>query len=696
MLRFASILLFVAIVGCAPTLVERPSPVIRVEPLPEPDIGTAAALLRLEDRREFASGVIGAAARAPTPAIRARAALAAGRIGGSQGATLVRSLLLDPDSSVAAVAALMAGQLRDTLALGDLAVLLDPLNATARPTVAVEAAGALGRMSDFTARGVLNSFLVTADPNDARLLPVVREALIATWRAGETEPIPYDRWIDHPDPEVRWRAAHGLSRSEGAEAVQLLLPLIDDPDPLARSFAVRGLAAPAVQASAESPTEILNQLVPLLADSAYPVRVEAIRVIASYDHPRAVAALQEILRSQSPHEVVVVLEAVAAFGPHGRLLLADIEGIARNPALPTYLREAAIISGVSIEPAAAPGFLATIAADTDWRIRAAVARGFGRLRTEAVDVLYSLARDEDPRVAAAAVDAAVAGLRPFDVARIRPLLLELAHAPDMHVRAAAIRGLSWLADPATFPLLLDAFDRARADSENVAAIAAIDALAEIGLAGALSPERAFFTRFPRPDDPEIRRRAAVRFPAAARTAWGDLDDGEAPLPGTRYLDIARRWIAPPPALRTYPMVRIEMEQGTVDVVLFGDQAPLTVANFLGLAEAGFFDAQVWARLVPNFVIQGGDPRGDTTGGPGYTIRDEPNRHRFLSGTLGMALSGPDTAGSQFFITQSPQPHLDGAYTAFGSVLRGHELLERILPGDRVISIRPLEDTSRVN
>ena len=94
-------------------------------------------------------------------------------------------------------------------------------------------------------------------------------------------------------------------------------------------------------------------------------------------------------------------------------------------------------------------------------------------------------------------------------------------------------------------------------------------------------------------------------------------------------------------------------------------------------------------MVPNFVVQGGDPRGDTSGGPGYTIRDEINRHRFASGTLGMALSGPDTGGSQFFITLSPQPHLDGGYTVFGRVLSGFEVLHSILPGQRIISVREI-------
>jgi len=88
-------------------------------------------------------------------------------------------------------------------------------------------------------------------------------------------------------------------------------------------------------------------------------------------------------------------------------------------------------------------------------------------------------------------------------------------------------------------------------------------------------------------------------------------------------------------------------------------------------------------VVPDFVIQDGDPRGDGNGGPGYAIRDEINPRRYGRGAVGMALSGPDTGGSQFFVTHSPQPHLDGVYTLFGQVIQGDDVLDRIVQGDRI-------------
>ena len=91
--------------------------------------------------------------------------------------------------------------------------------------------------------------------------------------------------------------------------------------------------------------------------------------------------------------------------------------------------------------------------------------------------------------------------------------------------------------------------------------------------------------------------------------------------------------------------------------------------------------------MPNFVVQGGDPRGDMSGGPGYAIRDEINRRRYGVGTLGMALSGPDTGGSQWFIAHSPQPHLDGGYTVFGTTIDGLDTTHRLLPGDRILEVQ---------
>lgn len=113
---------------------------------------------------------------------------------------------------------------------------------------------------------------------------------------------------------------------------------------------------------------------------------------------------------------------------------------------------------------------------------------------------------------------------------------------------------------------------------------------------------------------------------------------------------------------------------------------MTVDSFVSLARKGFFDGTAIHRVVPDFVVQAGDPRGDGTGGPGWVLRDELNSRPYLRGTVGMALSGPDTGGSQWFVTLSRQPHLDGAYTVFGEVTEGMGVVERIEQNDRLVSV----------
>ena len=128
---------------------------------------------------------------------------------------------------------------------------------------------------------------------------------------------------------------------------------------------------------------------------------------------------------------------------------------------------------------------------------------------------------------------------------------------------------------------------------------------------------------------------------------------------------------------------IKTDKGDITIELFPNEAPGTVANFEKLAKEGFYDGLTFHRVIPDFVIQGGCPRGDGTGGPGYTIKceTEGNPHKHVTGALSMAHAGKDTGGSQFFITHSPQPHLDGVHTVFGQVIDGMDTVYDIRQGD---------------
>ena len=145
--------------------------------------------------------------------------------------------------------------------------------------------------------------------------------------------------------------------------------------------------------------------------------------------------------------------------------------------------------------------------------------------------------------------------------------------------------------------------------------------------------------------------------------------------------------------RFSPRAFIDTDKGTVELELAVLDAPLTVNNFITLARKGFYNGIAIHRVVPDFVVQDGDPRGDGEGGPGYTIRDEINQRPYLRGTVGMALDWQDTGGSQFFITHSPQPHLDGRYTVFGYVVDGMDVVDRLVPGDVVQRVRVRDGVS---
>ena len=176
----------------------------------------------------------------------------------------------------------------------------------------------------------------------------------------------------------------------------------------------------------------------------------------------------------------------------------------------------------------------------------------------------------------------------------------------------------------------------------------------------------------------------------ARTLLGeqgvtDVDDAMRPAVAGQQVD-SPDWqaIVSP---KFSPRVFVDTDKGTVELELAIIDAPLTVANFMSLARKGFFNGIPIHRVVPDFVVQDGDPRGDGEGGPGYTIRDEINQRPYLRGTVGMALDWQDTGGSQFFITHSPQPHLDGRYTVFGQVVNGMDVVDRLVPGDAIRQVR---------
>jgi peptidyl-prolyl cis-trans isomerase B (cyclophilin B) len=153
----------------------------------------------------------------------------------------------------------------------------------------------------------------------------------------------------------------------------------------------------------------------------------------------------------------------------------------------------------------------------------------------------------------------------------------------------------------------------------------------------------------------------------------------------------KQWKSPP-AMQIDPKmnyrVNMETNRGTIVLEMYPQYAPKTVNNFVFLASQSFYDGVTFHRVIPDFVIQGGDPTGSGRGGPGYRFADEfagnPLKHE--TGVISMANAGPGTNGSQFFITHSPQPHLDGRHTVFGKVIEGQDVVDAIKVGDVMTSV----------
>jgi len=251
-------------------------------------------------------------------------------------------------------------------------------------------------------------------------------------------------------------------------------------------------------------------------------------------------------------------------------------------------------------------------------------------------------------------------------------------ADDPVVRAAAARGLGTLKPPGAVQSLTDAVSLAGRDGLYVARAAALDALVAVDPAAA----RPVLTRALTDKDWAVRLRAAEHLRRMDPAA--DLSPMRpAPPPLVAELAAVDTFVAP----QFSPSAYIDTSKGTIQFELAVLDAPRTVANFIALVRKGYFRGVQLHRVVPDFVVQDGDPRGDGEGGPGYTIRDEINQRPYLRGTVGMALDWADTGGSQFFITHAPQPHLDGRYTVFGQVVSGMDVVDALSQWDTIERIR---------
>jgi len=644
-----------------------------------------AQLLQLQDRRLFDPGALRREAQHPDSLVREQAALVIGRIGDRAGTPLLVHLLDDPDTTVRVNAAFALGLLRDTAAAPELARRIDGFALVAGTPDQVELVTGLAMIGGPIAARTIDALLERHSPAAPNGDPATAGALREAWRLGRLAP--GARLVDYVrEGSGTWRrnAVFSVTRLRLASAGGALLEAANDSDALTRSWVARGLTAALADSAHLSRAAFEDRLRALLADFDPGVRIAALRSLATFRDSTLAGSALSLLVDTAPNVVVQALTTLGALGG-SRADTALAERFAHGESF--AVKQAALLGLARADPAAAVAAGGGWEKDADWWLRAACAEALGVAATApARTALDSLAGDADPRVVVAALDALGRAVAPGDSALLRLAESRLGN-PDVWVRVAAIGLLDREKNAAFVPQLVTAFRQAQRDADSDARLAAVGALADIADQGAAARARvvqSFIAAVPRSPDYLVRRYAVERLgTATVANYWGDVVPVETGRGIAEYRDIATRlWV---PALEggPLPQVTIETGRGNVVLILYAADAPLTVQNFLDLLTRHFFDGDRWHRVVPGFVVQDGDPRGDGNGGPGYAIRDELNPRRYDRGAVGMALAGPDTGGSQFFVTLSPQPHLDGAYTLFGHVTQGDDVLDRIVQGDRI-------------
>jgi HEAT repeat protein/cyclophilin family peptidyl-prolyl cis-trans isomerase len=611
--------------------------------------------------------------------IRRRAALAIGHVGLRDGVQPLVGLLGDSDADVRQMAAFALGLLGDRQARDPLVTALaDP-----SPLVQGSAAEALGLIGDASSADAIASMISkivqaggavgAADADADRSTPAsaFRLGVYALVRLKAYPALAGAVLDQASQPRVRtYPVAFALQRLADKRALPALLTLAKESDPYTRAFAVKGLGALKDAAA-------LPALTTLLSSGDRSVLIETIRALGRIGDRATAPALMKFV-TDATADAHVRTEAVLALGglhePSSGDTLIDLLA---DPA--PAIRVAALRSLAALDRDDFVTVLSGLDPDPNWTVRAALATVLGSLPPETgLARLNQMLGDDDQRVIPSVLTALVALHDP----RAADILFERLKADDPAVRAAAAAGIGELKPARGAQALSDAYRAGERDSMYSARAAALAAIVKYGAAEATPLLRSALAD----KDWAVRVRAAMLLKQLDPAAAADVDAAIRPAPTSVPADVytSARLVNPPVSTQAY----LDTDRGTIQIELAMIDAPLTVENFVALARRGYFNGLSVHRVVPDFVVQDGDPRGDGEGGPGYTIRDELNELPYLRGTVGMALDPwPDTGGSQWFITHSPQPHLDAKYTVFGRVVSGMDVVDRIQQGDVIRRVR---------
>jgi cyclophilin family peptidyl-prolyl cis-trans isomerase/HEAT repeat protein len=672
-------------------------------------------ILMLQDQRSLGNGSLIAYLANQNPQIRVRALLALANIQDTTTVSSVASLLSDSDAHVRAAAAFAVGQLGMGNVQGQL---LAQLNKESDSTATGRMFEALGRIGDEKALDVIvedSLHGVGAFLRAEQTTAVARFALRgiknerSIWFCFEQ--------TAHASPDVRWRALfalwrstpHGLVDVEIAKRQEDLSLLAEDPNVDVRV----NLLSLVARSKASAALELLRSAQE--ADKKNPnwlVEVQLARTVAALApaQPELVDDLVDYLGSENDHVRIAALQSLdnmarpAVMEPADTVKLKEsliALSTRKNPSAELVRGEAFIaLARFFPDEFTRRNFLAE--KDLSVREQTKVLEALTYIPSgRSLAVMLRVLDDPNVRVAMSAWDFIRRLLTPSlimtkirtqdpDWIDARPSLyrktMNSLNRKDMAITHLVSNAL---ADTTFFGIFKDGN---LSDSLAIALITAFDQLrspddveamqAAAGAMGLIKDQRFVPSLEKTLNDPD--KTVAVASAEALLQITGK--DYSARIPkSTRALHTDYDW-STLESLNASAKVIIETSKGTITLQLLKSDAPFTVLNFVKLASKHFYDGLSFHRVVPNFVVQGGDPRGDGWGGPGYAIRSEYSFARFERGMVGIASAGKDTEGCQFFITHVPTPHLDGRYTIFARVTNGQDVVDRIQIGDTIKKI----------
>jgi len=642
---------------------------------PEPPAGIDLLdIRRWEDTRNLASDSLATALREGDIAMRAAAARALGRIGHADALVPLVDALDDDAAEVRREAAFGLGILDHLDAVTALVARLDVEDDVEAITEICLALGRLGRQD-------ATPFL---HQEAQSLYPRIREAAIEALAllADSTSVGPLLEATHDSVPSVVWRAAYALEKMPDPASHARLVELTEHGFSLVRRYAIRSLG----RIDAEETAAHVASLEPRGRDAWHEeVRIADTLGRLGVDEPTVTDRIRTLLEDPVFHVRVAALQAIQRAG--WKQLVPDVLARVDDPTVD--VRAARLDALAAID---APGHRRAFERaldDSSLVVRDTARRHLGATgHPRALETVRAGLTDDAPRSTRMA---AASGLVAAGEAVPTEELVALLGDEDVFVATIAAQGLADRADAAAGPALLRAADRAddRGGDLRRAVFSALANLHDAGTDDAIDHLRRCMDTAVSP---------WVRI--AARNALDSLLDdpaSRAALPTARAIHHDVRPIERDPAQpalvarSSAQEIVLTTRHGDVIIQTLGDEAPQMVETFSRLAAAGRFDGLIFHRVVPDFVVQGGDPTGTGWGDAGFTIRSEWNREHYDRGAVGIAHSGKDTGSCQLFITHAPQPHLDARYTIWGHVVSGIDVVDRIERGDTFTASAFFED-----